>query len=200
MAELHARLRQTDILAWPASVQAMAWRMPLLSLPVEKTAEGVWTATGPVPDTAPANMMPKLTIKSWQETGRLRMIPAGQPLAPAVRIRLASPTAQHLTVLKAWDDAADPPCLHLFEWTDMSRVSEARYLCLPGSTRQTSLCHRTTKAPAKAAADPLIQAVRSGMPGLEGFILQIALPPDGPPRILDINPALSASDLAALAA
>ena len=142
--------------------------------------------------------MPKLTIKSWQDGGRLRLIPAGMPLEPAVRARLATPTVQQLRVLQAWDDVDAPPLLHLFPFTDMSHVTEARFMCSGGTIEPVSTCARNRLLPASTDITLLAEAVVTAMPSLGAFVLQIAIAPDGVPRILDINPGLSPTDLAEL--
>lgn len=192
IAALHARVRATEITAWPQAVRDHAFAQPVLSLPV-KGALTALQVDGPVPEAHETDLFPKLGAKSWQETGRLRIIPAGMPLPGAVAARLATPTRQHLMLHRAWGEGELH--LHLFAAMDFTAISEGRYLVAGGSAARSNLCLRGLqgeKIVAKAAEYALALA-KGAAERLEAgsVIVQIAFEPTGRVTVLDINPALS---------
>lgn len=196
MSDLYTRFRMTDIAAWPKAVQSLAWRMPWKSLAVSQVlGTGLWQTRDPLPDTAAQDLMPKLAIKSWQESGRLRRIPQGLPLADALAARLSSPTAQQRVVLRAWEDADTPPLLHLFPWADMQNVTEARFLWSGGKLSWVSTCQRNAVQMGNLDFSQAGPYIADHMPRLGSFIVQFAVPEHEQVRIIDINPALSRTDL-----
>jgi len=199
MSSALTRIRMTDVSVWPDAVKPYAFALPVLSVPVARHDEtGALKVASELPEIAPQDLLPKLTVKSWQETGRLRIIPAGLPLAPAIAARLATPSAQQLAVLQAWDEAEDPPLLHLFPFTDMRLGSELRCLWADGALTVISACRRGTARERGEDLDALGQLVARAMPSLGTFVLQCAVPSDGVPRIMDINPGLTPPELASL--
>ena len=198
MSELNRRLLATDILAWPEPVRALAWQTPWLSVPLE-VGDTIAVAED-VPETAPMPLMPKIAIKSWQESGRLRQIPADLPLHDAIRARLATPTVQQRVTLTAWAGAKTPPCLHLLPWTDMSNVSEMRAAWSAGQITLTSQCRRNTVPLDRLDITPVMQMIATEMPAVGSFSVQFAVTADGSAHVLDINPLLSPSETAELSA
>jgi hypothetical protein len=199
LAALHARIRATEITAWPSAVRDHAFVQPALSL----TVKGPLTALavdGAVPDSSDTDLFPKLGAKSWQETGRLRIIPAGLPLEGAVAARLATPTRQHVMLHGAWPEGTLR--LHLFPARDMTRVTEARYLVSGKMVARASLCLRGPGAEAVVAAkDAFAVKLAVGAAerlGMGSVIVQVAFEPDGRTSILDINPALTPAEVALL--
>lgn len=199
MTSVHERLVMTDIGNWPAAVRAFAWRKPALSLDLAPGPQGWLDVSDTLPGLAPCDLMPKLALKSWQESGRLRMIPGGLPLAPAIAARLATPTHAQRVVLQAWDTADTPPQLHLFPWADMSAVTELRWRVVSGQAENTSCCYRNTRLPDTESLSEILGTIHTEMPALGAFIAQLAVPATGPVRLIDLNPALTARQLAALA-
>lgn len=199
MADAHTRLRMTDISAWPEEVRALAWCRPWVSLPLEVDAAGIALAED-CAEVAPKDLFPKLAIKSWQESGRLRLIPGELPLRPALEARLASPTRQQMTVLRAWADAEAPPFLHLFPWHDMSKVSEVRYAWTNGQIRVLSACRRGGVSLDGGDFSRVTQRIAEQMPGLGNFIAQFAIELSGRAGIVDINPILDQETLLSLTA
>ncbi|MEM9436630.1 MAG: hypothetical protein AAGA15_06275 [Pseudomonadota bacterium] len=196
MSELFYRLRSTDVLAWPEALQMIAWQMPWKSLALAWDPETARISREDTcPDTAPTDLFPKLAVKSWQEGGRLRLIPEGLPLAAAVDARLATPTRQQQVALQAWNDADAPPCLHLFPWRDMSRISEARFAWSGGQISLKSLCVRNSVA---FSADEFTQAcalIAECIPVLDSFVAQFVIDETGSKRLLDVNPVLTQREI-----
>lgn len=209
MADLAARIAMTDVRAWPAPVAELALSMPWLSVPVTRTAGGL-RALGEVPKVAPLDLMPKLGPKSWQETGRLRIVREGRPLAPAIAGLLSTPTRQQMTVIAAgWpeagqteDDEEDQPPLHLhlFEALDFAELSECRCLYAAGRMTVTSHCLRSRVKVRTEAMEAACAVIAETMPGLGPFIAQFVMLPWRNPALIDLNPGLGAADLAALEA
>lgn len=196
MSDLHARFRMTDIAAWPKALQSLAWRTPWMSLALcQDPLTGQWQTENPLPDAAQQDLLPKLAIKSWQESGRLRVIPQGLPLANAVVARLLSPTAQQRVVLRAWDNVELPPYLHLFPWADMRNVTEARFLWSGGRLNSISTCQRNAVRVADLDFSKAGPFIADQIPALGSFIVQFAVPENEQARIIDINPVLSQADL-----
>ncbi len=199
LAALHARIRATEITAWPAAVRDHAFAQPALSLAVKGPLNGL-VVDGAVPEVHDADLFPKLGAKSWQETGRLRIIPAGLALPGAVAARLATPTRQHVMLAPAWSEGVMH--LHLFPATDMTRVTEARYLVAGKIVARASLCLRGPGAEAVAAAkDAFAVKLAVGAAerlGIGSVIVQVAFEPNGRTSILDINPALTPAEVALL--
>ncbi|WP_308915782.1 hypothetical protein [Jannaschia sp. LMIT008] len=197
--DLARRLRGTDVLQWPDPVRALAWQMPWISLPLALDPEG-----GPprldaeCPDAAPADLFPKIALKSWQEEGRLRLIPGEQPLPPAVAARLSTPTGRQVMVLEAWRDASTPPYLHLFESRDMSTVSELRCRWVGDRRVASTICHRNRAGVRADILDRAEDTVRSAMGAMGDVTMQFAVGRDGRPWILDVNPVLTPADLESL--
>ena len=197
LAAIYARVRATEITEWPADVQAHAFAMPMLSVPVGAMPMG-FAAAGPLPASHASDLFPKLGVKSWQETGRLRIIPAGQPLADQVAARLATPTRQQLLLQAAWP--AGEMQLHLFAAQDFTAISEARYLVSGGNAARSTLCLRGTEQIVMQAADYALSLATGAAARLEAgsVIVQIAFEPGGRVSILDINPALTPQQTEAL--
>lgn len=207
MADLAQRLRMTDVRAWPKPVAELALSMPWASIPVRPAPGGGFCPVGEVPVTAPLDLMPKLGPKSWQETGRLRIIREGQPLGRAVAGLLNTPRRQQMTVLTAgWpeseedaeDELARPIHLHLFEALDFSGLSECRCLWSGGRMRMTSHCQRSRVKVRTEALKDSCALIADAMPGLGTLIAQFALVPWRAPALVDLNPGLDAADLAAI--
>lgn len=194
-----ARLRSTDVLNWPKPVRESAWQMPWRSLALRTgPASGPLQLIDDCPELAPIDLFPKLAIKSWQESGRLRFIPADQLLHPAVVARLASPTGQQIAVLRAWRDYDAIAHLHLFEWRDMTNVSELRCHWIGGARHHVSTFRRNGAALQMDVLERAEDAILESLPELRDFVVQFAVGPDGYPWILDINPILSRRELAML--
>lgn len=198
---LLARVRATEITAWPPAVRDHAFAHPLLSLPVKGPLTAL-QVDGPMPEAHDQDLFPKLGAKSWQETGRLRIIPAGMPLPGAVAARLATPTRQHALLSGAWADGGLH--LHLFPARDMTRVSEARYLVSGKMVARANLCLRGPGSEAVVAAkDAFAVKLAVGAAerlGVGSVIVQVAFEPDGRTSILDINPGLTPAEVDLLSA
>lgn len=198
MTSLHARLRCTDILMWPASIRSLAFEVPWLSVPLDVTPDAIALLDGDLPEIVPFDLFPKLAIKSWQDSGRLRMIPADVPLRPMLERRLASPTVQQRAVLTGWTDAEMPPHFHLFAWRDMSQISELRCSWSRGRASITSALARNGSNTRDLDIRPLMTFIADLMPALDSFVVQLAAGQDGEIKIVDINPHLTANEIALL--
>ncbi len=113
LAELYAQFRATDPVQWPDALKPHAWAWPDLSLPLYQTETGTLDFDADLPINAPRDFFPKLAIKSWRDSGRLRMVPRGAPFRNTLQGLLMSPTQQQRLVLEAWLTAGAPPLLHL---------------------------------------------------------------------------------------
>lgn len=198
MTSLNARLQCTDILMWPAPIRSLAFAVPWLSVPLDITTDTIALKSDDLPEMVPFDLFPKLAIKSWQESGRLRMIPAEVPLRPMLEARLASPTVQQRAVLNGWSDAEVPPHLHLFAWRDMSQISEMRCSWSRGRASVTSTLTRNGLNTSGLDFRPVMTSIAELMPALDSFVAQFAVGPNGEVKIVDINPQLTADEIAQL--
>lgn len=198
MTSLHMRLRCTDILMWPAPIRSLAFEVPWLSVPLDTTSDTIALQGDDLPEIAPFDLFPKLAIKSWQDSGRLRMIPADVPLRPMLERRLASPTVQQRAVLTGWTDAEVPPHLHLFAWRDMSQISELRCAWSRGRASVTSALARNRLNTRDLDIRPLMMSIADLMPALYSFVAQFAVEQNGEIKIVDINPHLTTNEIAQL--
>lgn len=191
LAELYAQFRATDPVQWPDALKPHAWAWPDLSLPLCQTETGTFDFDADLPINAPRDFFPKLAIKSWRDSGRLRMVPRGAPFRNTLKGLLMSPTQQQRLVLEAWFTDGATPFLHLYPWRPTHRTTEARYLAGPEGVRRLSSCYRDNAPADFAAAQALAVEVRDLMGLKSSLVLQLAYAPDGSPKVVDINPALS---------
>jgi hypothetical protein len=199
LAGILARVEATEIINWPSSVLEHAFTPPVYSVKIAQGDNGL-RATDPLPPTHAGDLFPKLGVKSWQETGRLRIIRAGQPLVESVAGLLATPTRQHLCLMAAWQKAQLH--LHLFAWHDFTQISEARYLVSGGTCARTSLCLRgaateavvaQTAAYARNLAKGTADRIDAG-----SVIVQVAIEASGRVTVLDVNPGLTPAETSML--
>lgn len=158
---------------------------------------------GNVPKEAVRDTVCKLGIKSWRDSGSLRPIYQGAPLRRGIDLLLGEPTAPQRTLARTWLDTGTPLTLQLLPYVDFRDISETRWLVGPDVLRFVSACERGRSAATLAAAMDAVQALAleaaDHLPA-RSHLLDIACPPDGPPRLVEVNPALTPGELKALMA
>jgi hypothetical protein len=188
----------------PPALDALMLVRPYAHATVQPGGSGfVVKRWGAVPKEAVRDTVCKLGIKSWRDSGGLRPIYQGAPLRRGIELLLGEPTTAQRTLARAWLDTGTPLAVHLLPYVDFRDISETRWLVGPDLLRFVSACERGRSAPLLAAAMPAVQAlalqVADHLPP-HSHLLDIACPPDGPPRLVEVNPALTPGELKALMA
>ena len=146
-------------------------------------------------------LLPKLGVKSWRDSGRLRLVRPHMGAAPQVQALLSRLTRAQMIMLKAYSSIAAPLYLYLFPYIDFSDISEARYLCRAGSAKFVSVCLRgESQRLFQSNRDKLAaqaQAIAKGFGDLS-VVIDMALCPDRSTYLVDVNPGLDQNDLRAL--
>lgn len=200
-AGLYDRLLATEVTRWPPAVREHAFALPFLSVSLEERDRGLHLADE-IPERLPGPAFPKLAIKSWQESGRLRIVPEEAALRPALVARISTPTKQQNLILPAWAETGEPLFLHLFPYRDFSAISEARFLVDDRKATRTSLCLRGPDA--QSVTERLMEAAHALAAGVQSrmnmgrLIVQIAFERTDRVSVVDINPTLDAQDVEAL--
>lgn len=150
---------------------------------------------------APQALMPKLGIKTWRDAGGLGIIYAGVAMIAVLNPLLRAPTAPQRLMARSWARTGTALKLYLSPYLDFSDISEARFLAHAGSCRRISACLRGQSASRFDALAPrlgqMAQQWAASLPA-GGWILDLALRPDDRIGLVEVNPALSPPDLAAL--
>lgn len=188
----------------PPALQAMMLVRPYAHVLVQPAGDGYAVKRwGGVPQEAARDTVCKLGIKSWRDSGGLRPIYQGAPLRRCIELLLAEPTAPQRTLARVWLDTRTPLSVQLLPYVDFRDISETRWLVGPDVLRFVSACERGASAAGLAAAMDAVQALAleaaDHLPP-RSHLLDIACPPDGPPRLVEVNPALTPAELQALMA
>lgn len=149
----------------------------------------------------PEALFPKLGIKSWRDSGRLRLCQVGQPIEPHLAAILAAPTEPQRITLRAWTDSGTPIFLYLFPFADFSEIAEARFLCTRGQVLLANACLRGASAQLFDARRPGMAALAGSLAaelGMDSVILDIGLRPGGELALVDVNPGLTAREVETL--
>lgn len=189
----------------PAILPALLVAQPMFSVPLKSAGEAGFEPVSwqGLPDEAPRDLFAKLGIKSWRESGSVRLIARAMPLRPVLGHLLAHPTAAQRAVARAWLDSGTPLHLHLYPAVDFSDISEARWLVNAQECRCLSLCRRGASASRVADVLPsmrdLVRRIAAHLPP-GSHVLEMACLPDGDIRLVEINPGLSPAEVRALLA
>lgn len=153
---------------------------------------------------APQALVPKLGIKTWRDAGGLGVIYAGVAMVALLKPLLLAPSGAQRVMARSWARTGTPLPLYLLPYLDFSDISEIRFLAHAGSCRRISACLRGNSAAGFDARISRIsrlgQAAKqcAALLGGGSWILDLALLPDDRIRIVEVNPALSPVELAAL--
>jgi hypothetical protein len=200
----YQKLLASDPARWPDRAKELALSTPLFSVAVQPLGAG-FEMKRPVqlPDVAACDLVCKLGIKSWRDSGSLRAIRAQLPLRPALSAMLETPTPQQRVLARAWTETKTPLMLRAMPYVDFSDISEVRWLVTPREARFVSACQRGSSGKRLGRVletmQDLAREVSSQLPPYP-TVMEFACLPDGVVRLVEINPGLEPAELRALQA
>lgn len=202
LAPLFKRIRAVEFPSLPADVQAELLSQPYRSIEVVPEGEGFRAKKiSDIDRREPLTLMPKLGVKSWVDTGRLGLIYDDVLLGAVLIPLLQCPTPQQQRIARAWFEADEPLHVHLIPYVDFTAMSEARFWVSPSKCRLVSAKRRGLDTDALESKLPeakmLARRMAEEMPD-DVYLVDIAIPPSGAPRLLEINPGLTPDEAALL--
>ena len=208
MTHVYEKIRAVDYSNLPESIRQAMLSRPEIATPVHFTEKGFELAR-PVDLQMPASVdfMPKLGIKSWQTSGSLGLIYQGVNIHTVVDTLLSKPTHAQKIAAKAWAAtelaSQNSPVLnlYLYPYIDFSQVTEVRFQINHQQCRKISACLRSQPQQQFEQLLPkwykLARDIAAHLPNYS-HLLDMAHLPTGKIGIVEINPALTLSDLKVL--
>lgn len=202
VSAIDRRLLKCEPSRLPREAADLLIARPRLSLLVE------WRAAGPalfdpgaIDAPAPKCFVPKLGIKSWTESRAHGLIQEGANMGAQIDHLLRAHSPAQALAARSWSRAGLPLMLYLMPYVDFSEVSEMRFLVNGETLHLISRCERGESAEqldhVRANLRGMARSVGRAM-GFGGWLVDLAVNPEGRIGLIEVNPALGKAELSAL--
>jgi len=189
------RILATEVTRLPETVKNRLLTHPFVSLSLDyahkRPARPVMRRMPDLSDRP--DLFPKLVVKSWRDSGSLRIISSHENLENAILRRLGTLSATQQKMLDILSLTETSCRLHLFPARDFQHISEIRIRPLPsGSVQITSECARGKSSLLLSEKRDALKSCAIDTANAFDFpvIVDLGIKPDGAIFVVDINPVL----------